>query len=160
MVTEFYESIGYEECNSAIIDMDISAAQLEKGDYEWFEETFGDFGETEWKGLKREMEQRRKRCLMETTLYGWGSNAFGQLAHPKVQTANTPVKIEIPDAFSLDQLHVDINSVQTIKPIYLEDIVCSGRMSGLISSAGDLWMCGNVKDLEKKKVVEEEKLAQ
>ena len=111
MVTEFYESIGYEECNSAIIDMDISAAQLEKGDYEWFEETFGDFGETEWKGLKREMEQRRKRCLMETTLYGWGSNAFGQLAHPKVQTANTPVKIEIPDAFSLDQLHVDINSV-------------------------------------------------
>ena len=56
MVTEFYESIGYEECNSAIVDMDISAAQLEKGDYEWFEETFGDFGETEWKGLKREME--------------------------------------------------------------------------------------------------------
>ena len=33
-------------------------------------------------------------------------------------------------------------------------------MSGLISSAGDLWMCGNIKDLGKKKDVEEEKLAQ
>ena len=106
------------------------------------------------------MEQRRKRCLTETTLYGWGSNSFGQLAHPKVQTANTPVKIEIPDAFSLNQLQIDINSVQTVKPIYLEDIVCSGRMSGLISSAGDLWMCGNIKDLGKKKDVEDEKLAQ
>ena len=66
----------------------------------------------------------------------------------------------MPEAFSLDQKHIDINSVQMEKPIYLQDIVCSGRMSGLISSAGDLWMCGNVKNAGQKKDAEEEKMAQ
>ena len=77
MVTEFFSKQGFEECNSAIINTKIKARDLLEGDYQWFMDTFGLFGEIEWKRLKREMEQMRKPCLLETVLYGWGSNTFG-----------------------------------------------------------------------------------
>ena len=146
MVTDFLSSIGLDDCNSLIGSMNISAAKLEKADQDWLEETFDcDYGDNEWKKMIREIQQMRKRCLLETVLYGFGSNNFGQLAHEKITVATAPIKIEIPDFFSLDQKKIDINSVQTEKQIFVEDIVCSGRMSGIISSAGDLWMCGNMK---------------
>ena len=35
------------------------------------------FGELEWKKLKREMDQIKNQCLMETAVYGWGTNKHG-----------------------------------------------------------------------------------
>ena len=57
------------------------------------------------------MEQMKKRCLLETALFGWGSNTYGQLAHFKMHSTNTPMKIHLPEEFTLDEKSFDINSV-------------------------------------------------
>ena len=45
--------------------------------------------------------------------------------------------------------------MQLKKKNYLDDIVCGARHSALLSSDGDLWLCGNIKP-EKKKVENKE----
>ena len=41
---------------------------------------------------------------------------------------------------------------------YLDDVVCGGRYSGLVTSNGEVWLCGNIKPAKKEE--EEEKQAQ
>ena len=95
--------------------------------------------------MTREIKQVKKSCLLETAVYAWGQNNHGQHSHSKIHTANVPVKVDLPDDFTLDEKDEDINSVQTGQKVYLNDIVCANRYSGLISSQGDLWLQGNMK---------------
>jgi len=55
--------------------------------------------------------------------------------------------VEIPAEFTLDESNIDPGKLKLLqlRNTYIEDIVCGGRYSGLISSKGDLWLCGNFK---------------
>ena len=87
----------------------------------------------------------KDRCLLETSVYSWGRNDHGQLGVPKATVANLPQKIELPTEFTLDEMNIDPDKLKLLQLTYIDDIVCGGRYSGLISDKGDLWLCGNFK---------------
>ena len=74
--------------------------------------------------------------------------------------SSTPLDIALPEELTLSEQGLDTNSIQIVKHVYLDDIVCGSRFSGLISSEGDLWLCGNFKPQAPKKDEEEEKQEQ
>ena len=71
-----------------------------------------------------------------------------------------PLKLNLPQELTTDEKSWDINQVRVNMPVYLDDIICGSRYSGLITSQGDLWLCGNIKAPSQKKDEEEEKFNQ
>ena len=82
--------------------------------------------------------------ILDTALYGWGTNFMGQLGLPKLNMVNHPKQIELPSCFAIKPSIGD-HLPGTRRQVYISKISCGKRMSAIVASNGELWLCGNVK---------------
>ena len=75
----------------------------------------------------------------EVEVYGWGSNAFGQLGLIGTNIP-TPMRIQIPDIRPTGNILVRRGSAD-----YFVRVECGKRNSAIISKQGQVWVCGNYK---------------
>ena len=96
-----------------------------------------------------ELEKVKQTRLIESSVYTWGSNKYGQLGVFKGNMVQYPIKVDVPDCITVQEAIMKVNSIKAQNPVYIEDVICSSKISGLVLSNGDLWLCGNSSQKDK-----------
>ena len=115
--------------------------------------TLGISGENEQIKLTTELSNVKSEKILSVQLYGWGDNSYGQLATFQSQMLSAPKLIDIPDVFMITEKPEHLQERQQ----FIKQVSCGKRHSALVSSNGNIWICGNHTKTDKPKMTETEK---
>ena len=93
--------IGFGESYSKVIIYNkIDGSKIKDFDEDLFTQTFGIVGEVELNKLRFHISQCQKEHIESQTIFGWGSNGFGQLGLSNIAVGNNipqPKELPIPE---------------------------------------------------------------